>query len=755
MNQDKPSRVVPFRKRDDAPGGDARRWVARPAVAGVAACVLALVLLSPQLPTKIPGYEAGQVAAADITVPVDITVEDRGTTSQRRADARAEVLPVFDYSPAEFSKITKSLRDAFQWGRLQAPADTQHARDELYDHYQLDLSLGSVEFLGKSAYSPKIEAVLDEAIQQNYAQPIAPARSLAARGRSREIVIRNIQTQEEQRVLAKDVRSEEELQRAIEKSVQLSPHLTAWQKKSCVLLAGELLRPNTQLNGTETDYRERTAEREVEPVFYQLRRGRVILRKGDEVTDAKLLELAALREALSEQTGSAAGVLGLAVLLATLFFSTWFYLQAFYRGKKPPHETFTIICLIVTMSLVSYKTLHLLAKVIAGTTAVSFLQVSPHYYYAIPFALGALLLTLLLDGHVATIYTLLNCTIVGLLFEGDFYIVLYSLLGSLAAIYGCSHYKDRTAIYRTGVAISIISAFYSLILQFVVKTEPAPETYLFIVVMAFLSGLLVSILVSFLLPMFESMFNFITDIKLLELANLNLPILRQLMLEAPGTYHHSILIGSLAEAGAEAISLNPLFLRTAAYYHDIGKIRMAEYFIENQRGENPHDKLNPSMSALIIANHVKEGLETAARIKLPKPIADCIPQHHGTRLMSYFYTKAKERQDPRMDPVKEEDYRHQGPKPQTKEAAIMMLADAVEASARTLQDPSPGKLKNVIKKMLDTIVADGQFDECDINLRELDQVARAFLRVLIGVYHRRIDYPGFQFEVRKGKEGKA
>lgn len=755
MTQERPKRLLPFRKKEDGTAVEGRPWTKRPIFAGSVVGLVALVFLSPQLQTSIPTYEVGQVATSDVTVPFDLAVEDRATTEKRRAEALSEVLPVFDYSPAEYSKLGKSLRDAFQWGREQENEDTQVIREELYRQFQLDLTPESVDFLAKSGFSPRIEAVLAESIQQNYSQPVGSSRTLTTRGRNREVLIRNIQTQEEQRVQGKDVATEEGLQRAVEKSIQQSPHLTVVQKRAVVALAGEILHPNLQLNSLETDERERMAMREVEPVFYQLRRGRVILRKGDEVTPEKVQELATVQEALAGRSGSAPEVIGLAVLLATLLLSMWFYLRSFYRGKKAPHETFVIICMLAGMSLVSYKFLHLLGNVISQSVSVPFLQNPAHYYFAIPFPLGALLLTLLLDGQVATIYTLLNCLFVGLLFGGDFYLMLYSLLGSLAAIYGSTHYKERSAIYRTGVAISVISAFYALILQLVTKAPPSPEAFLFIVMTAFLSGLLVAILVSFLLPMFESLFNFITDIKLLELANLNLPILRQLMLEAPGTYHHSILIGSLAEAGAEAIGLNPLFLRTAAYYHDIGKIKMAEYFIENQRGENPHDRLNPSMSALIIANHVKEGLETAARLKLPSAIADCIPQHHGTRLMNYFYNKAKERQDPRMDPVKEEDYRHQGPKPQSKEAAIMMLADAVEASARTLHDPSPGKLKNVIKKMFDTIVADGQFDECDITMRELDQIASAFHRVLIGVYHRRIDYPGFQFEVRKGKEGKA
>ena len=754
MSQDKPQKLVPFRRKEDQPEAK-RQWLRHPLTAGVLAAAITLFFLSPHLRTSIPVYQAGQIASADVTVPVDLTVEDRQTSQKRRDEALAQVLTVFDYDPSEYTRLTKALRDGFQYARQAQEAEPEKLRLALSQDFRLTLSMDSVAFLAQSGFSERVEAVLTEVVHQNYGQPVGSARSLSTLLRNQEVVVRNIQTLEERRMLVKDIATEESLQRVIEKSLQQSAQLLPTQRKALAGVASEIIRPNLHLNSFETDERERLAVAAVEPVFYQLKRGRVILRAGDEVTEERMSELAAVREALAAQRSNAGAILGLGVLLTTILFSFWLFLQSFYTGKKTSSETFVIVSLVLAMSVTADKFLYLLANLIAGAAAQPFLQNASNYYYAIPFPLGALLLTLLLDGTVAIIYSLINALVVGLLFGGDFYLVFYSIIGSLAAVFGTTHYKDRSAIYRIGLAIAIVCAFYALILHFVSRALPTPETVLFIIAMAFICALLVAILVSFLLPMFESMFNFITDIKLLELANLNLPILRQLMLEAPGTYHHSILLGSLAEAGAEAIALNPLFLRTAAYYHDIGKVKMAEYFVENQRGENPHERLNASMSALIISNHVKEGLDMAARIRLPRAIADCIPQHHGTRLMSYFFNKAKEKQDARMDTVKEDDYRYPGPKPQSKEAAIIMLADAVEAAARTLEDPSPGKLKNLIKKIVDTIVADGQLDECEMNLKELNLMSAAFLRVLIGIYHRRIDYPGFEFEAKKIKNGKS
>jgi putative nucleotidyltransferase with HDIG domain len=262
---------------------------------------------------------------------------------------------------------------------------------------------------------------------------------------------------------------------------------------------------------------------------------------------------------------------------------------------------------------------------------------------------------------------------------------------------------------------------------------------------AVMSGMLASAMASMLLPALESLFRITTDIRLLELSNLNAPILRRLSVEAPGTYHHSLMVGTLGEAAAEAIGANPLLVRVAAYYHDLGKMLKPEYFIENQLyGMNKHERLSPNMSCLIIASHVKDGLELAKEIGLAERIRDMIPQHHGTRIMTYFYQKAKDSLGP--EEVVETDFRYPGPKPQSKEAAIMMMADSVEAASRTLTNPTPAQIQGMIDRLADAIVADNQFDECDITLREVRLVKESFFKILSGIYHRRIDYPGYDFK---------
>jgi len=270
-------------------------------------------------------------------------------------------------------------------------------------------------------------------------------------------------------------------------------------------------------------------------------------------------------------------------------------------------------------------------------------------------------------------------------------------------------------------------------------------------VWAFLSGPIAVGVVTFVLPHLESLFGITTDIRLLELSNQNLPLLRRLSLEAPGTYQHSLAVGNLAEAGADSIGANGLLLRVCSYYHDLGKLVKPKYFVENQRGQNPHDNLTPSMSALVIQSHVKEGLKMAQEEKLPLPIRQAVATHHGTKLIRYFFNKAKSEIDRDVDEVRESNYRYPGPKPHSKELGILLLADAVEAAARTLENPSPNKIQSMIGRIFSDALEDGQLDNSELTFSELDKVAQSFMWVLTNMYHHRIEYPGFDFNRRQNK----
>lgn len=254
------------------------------------------------------------------------------------------------------------------------------------------------------------------------------------------------------------------------------------------------------------------------------------------------------------------------------------------------------------------------------------------------------------------------------------------------------------------------------------------------------NGVLSTVITTGFLPFFENIFRVTTPIKLLELSNPNQPLLRRLLLEAPGTYHHSIIVGNLAEAAAEVIGADSLLVRVAAYYHDVGKTKRPYFFVENQlMQDNPHDKLAPTLSTLIITSHIKDGVDMASRSGLPESVINIIREHHGTTLVPYFYHKATE--SAKEELVDEKEFRYVGPKPQTTESAIVMLADSVEAAVRSLSRPTPGRIEGLIRKIIKERLQDGQFDECDLTLKDLDAVANAFVRVLSGIYHPRIEYP--------------
>ena len=323
-------------------------------------------------------------------------------------------------------------------------------------------------------------------------------------------------------------------------------------------------------------------------------------------------------------------------------------------------------------------------------------------------------MTLLFDLHLALGFSFIISILLGVLFRGDPFMPIYYFVGSTVAALCVIQCKKRTAVLRAGALTGLFNliAIASIDLY---KGEWMSHG-LYDLGAGLFGAFMVSMLVSLLLPFYEAMFDIATDIKLLELMDPNQPLLKELVYKSPGTYHHSILIGNLAEAAAEAIGENPLLARVGAYYHDIGKIRKPEYFIENQRpSENKHDRLTPSMSSLIIASHVKDGVEVAREHKLPGTVIDIIQQHHGTSLITYFYQKAKDLYP--FTKISEEDYRYPGPRPRTKVAAIVMLADAVEAASRTLEDPTPQRIQALTNSVITRIFLDDQFSKCDLTLR--------------------------------------
>ena len=364
--------------------------------------------------------------------------------------------------------------------------------------------------------------------------------------------------------------------------------------------------------------------------------------------------------------------------------------------------------------------------------------------YAIPLATGSMMAALLIDIHTAIVFTVITSLIAGVWHGTPLYSVFVFTTG-LTAAFGVIRCKKRSAIWRAGLSVSLVGMFTSISITLfrgnLISIEP-----LMAVSSAFIGGIIVVTLVSALLPLFESLFKLTTDISLLELVDLNHPLMKELLVEAPGTYHHSIIVGNLAEAAAEAVGVNPLLARVSAYYHDIGKIKMPDYFIENQIvSSSKHDKLAPRMSSLILLSHVKEGVDLAKKSGLPPEIIDIIQQHHGTSVQTFFYHKAKGQSDSET-PITEEDFRYPGPKPQSRVAALVLMADAVEAASRVLTDCSPARVSLLVDRIINHCFIDGQLDNCELTFKDIREIRSNFVFLLTSMYHRRIQYPGFDIE---------
>ncbi|MGE0269110.1 MAG: HD family phosphohydrolase [Candidatus Omnitrophota bacterium] len=362
--------------------------------------------------------------------------------------------------------------------------------------------------------------------------------------------------------------------------------------------------------------------------------------------------------------------------------------------------------------------------------------------YYVPVPAIALLTMLLFNSRTLTfVMAFISSTLVSLILNGGLDMMLTYFMGGLVGAYSVREARTRGRLILAGFLISIMHTVCIFLLNphpSLLMSRPFLDQYLLPLI---LNGYISTFIVAATLKVFEYLFGVLTNFSLLELSDFNQPLLKRMILEAPGTYHHSLVVSNLAETAADAIGAHSLLTRVGAYYHDIGKMVKPEYFTENQMmGPNKHDNIEPSMSRLVIINHVKEGIELARKNKLNPVIIDFIPQHHGTSLIYYFYQKSvEEAQD--GERVDEETFRYPGPKPQSRETAITLLADSVEGATRALDDPNPSNIEVTVKKVINNKFIDGQLDECPLTLKEIDKISSTFIRVLTAMYHGRVKYP--------------
>jgi len=497
-------------------------------------------------------------------------------------------------------------------------------------------------------------------------------------------------------------------------------------------IATSLLLPSLFLNEEDTEKRRQEAISSVGNIKNTIQKGQIIIRKGEVVTSEDIAILNAL--GLKNPRINFSNIIGI-IMITALFLSVFFfYLNYFYP------DIYENINKLILLSIISIF-IVLLAKI--------FGQVSG---YLIPMASSSMLIALSFSPNIAILLTVILSLLIGFIPGGGLNYILVSIISGIVAIYSIQKATQRSSLTRAGLLIAGVNIIAISALG-LINNE---EYYLILQnnFLGVLNGFLAVILTIGILPFLESYFDITTSFKLMELSNPNQPLLKKMILEAPGTYHHSIVVGNLSETAAEEIGGNGLLARVGAIYHDIGKIKRPYFFTENQEAyKNIHDEMEPSLSALVIASHVKEGIELAKKNKLPKDITDIISQHHGTNLITYFFHRALKENGLANDAVAEENYRYSGPKPQTKETGIILLADSLEAATRSLTNPTATRIKTLVKEIIQKNLENGQLEECDLTLKDLDKIGDSFSRILTGMFHTRVEYPDDDL-IKKIKEEK-
>jgi cyclic-di-AMP phosphodiesterase PgpH len=705
------------------------------------------VLITPRLIVPAYTYQLDDVALHAVYAPRDFSVEDHKATEIRREDRLQAVRSVYDFNSRADREVEERITRAFASLRdLLAREDTGDdlktlARTLCQDQLKIQIDDPDFNLLFAREFKKDIEDYLLDLVMPFAQREIVPSKAPLFKERGRGIVLRNIYTQDE--IILDDFSplidlKEAELLVRREARQQLR-NVRADVSRTIVNLALKLIAPTITPNSLETATRRSAALQSVSPLYYNVKKGETIVQAGDKINEAALVKLQALtnmqdrRSMLRNLIGNF--MLSLFALYALYRFST----AARVRGL-PGLPSARDLCFICITLIITFIVIKICIALIRGLEQGS-LAIEPEIYlYGLPFAFAAIVISVVLSPRIATLSSVIVAMFVCMALDNRFSFFMYSFLGSIIAAQEVSHTRERKNIIRAGLVAGGANVLVIIALSLINDTIFNAGTAL-CMGLGVLSGVLAAVLAIGIIPIIEMTFNYTTDIKLLELADLNQPVLRQLLINAPGTYHHSILVGILSEAAAESVQANPLLARVSSYYHDIGKIKKAQYFVENQSGgENRHDKLQPSMSSLIIAKHVRDGVDLARQYRLGKPIIDIIMQHHGTSCMTFFYQKARDMSDGEQ-PVSDKNFRYPGPKPQTKEAGIVMLADAVEATSKTLTEPTAARIQGMVQRIINNIFVDGQLDECELTLKDLHLIALSFNRILTGIFHSRIDYP--------------
>lgn len=704
----------------------------------------------PSRTLPVPGEN--DIATTDIIAPANMTIEDEETTETRRQEAVDAVLPVYSLDPNVFISTEENIRALFGAGRDFSETQLNAQKIDEFnrlskEQFNFTIPVNDLRLLARLKFPATLEENLINLIGTISAAGIILTKNLFIHDENEKGLTVIFSPGNERSLRVADIPDINESK--IRLTGEINPLGLPQEEKSLLIMLSHLfVAANITYNPIETSDREDEARRDQETIFYNIKKGKVIVRKGDEVSLEAVKQITAINQNLSAKPSWLTNFAGGFLLFFMLLLAKLVYLRT-RVSQNDLLKRFLLNGSLLLLSLLFYKFFTFLASVLSQNTTVSLFAFGETYTNAYPLQLGTLLIAFFFGTHPALIFTIFNGIMAGFLLKSNFSILVFSIIGGFAAIWGTKHYgrQSRTTPLRAGlVMVAPINIIIIIIFHLVRETIGPYDRFFSELFMGALGGLLSGVLAFVFLPFFENLFGLVTRTRLLELTNSDLPIFRKMALEAPGSYHHSLIVASLAETAADEIGLDSLLVKAGALYHDIGKIKRPEYFIENRtRKSDMHKDLKPSMSTLVIINHVKEGLEQANKLKLPRKVKKIIEQHHGNSLVRFFFEKAKEEYDPDMHKVGEESYRYPGPKPDNKEAALVMLADSVEAASRSIQKPTKPNLKRAITEIFNNYLQDGQLDHCQLSLQELKSIAASFLNSLFMIYHPRIEYPGFNF----------
>ncbi len=752
-------------------------------------------LLTPSFSTGLPTFELGDIADRNIKAHRDFKIVDEQTTARLQEEAvrRSPLVFILDENVhhqviqrlgAAFASMREHLQNeekseaaatVAMANRLSVASDDNGFGRELPDVLQQLLErrrtfarpLGIqvpeevLSDLSDRGFSIEIQDKIAQLINPIFERGVIPSQHpQLGEARRQNVLIRRpgsekevIQGSEASEVIESSYLDIDEARKhAVAKAFEMGSDTR--EVRALAFLTSQLLQPNLVFSLDESERLREEAQASVRPVKIQVLKNEMLVREGQRIDREELLKLKANSQGRAHRR--------MLLVFLTMFgfcgICTWVVVHV-SRDHLPAYrmevqDMMFLAILLVFLITIARAGLWMADVVGDNTAAVS----GKCLIYAVPLTAGAMLVSIFFGVTESLIFSLLATTFAGILFGRDFAIFFYFLIGSLVAAHGVNPCRNRMIPIRAGFLVgctNIVLIFLSAMLN----DQPMLFRVILSAFFGFGGGLFAGVLVIGLIPLIEMAFSYTTDTKLLELATMDQPLLQELMVQAPGTYHHSIIVGNMVEAAAKSIGANALLAKVAAYYHDIGKTRKPLYFIENQfECENRHEKLAPSMSSLILISHVKEGIELARQNRLGRRITDIISQHHGKSFISFFYNKAVEAREKAqstkgadLPPINMDDYRYPGPKPQTKEAGLVMLADVVEAACRSLTDPTPARIQGMVNRLINNIFIDGQLDECELTLKDLHSIAKHFNQILATVHHKRIEYPNPGSCEAKGK----